>query len=165
MVDFTKFHQSYFLDTEAIRLLQVLMNKLWRIWGNQPHRPIMRLITTAKQSTTKRSKCSYNAILTLFQSLWNLTGTLTTALPRCLSHFRAIPISLFQGSTRFGSKGSVRLVNRGPGHAFQAKPFRISNDSTVHSTLYKNHFRGSIYTTESHRGCKYEMWTNGWVFF
>ena len=55
----------------------------------------------------------------LFQSLWNLAGTSATALPRCLSNFRAIlplqhPISRLRDFTRFGGKTSYRLVNRGP---------------------------------------------------
>ena len=55
----------------------------------------------------------------LFQSLWNLAGTSATLLPRCLSNFRAIrplqhPISRLRDFTRFGSKTSYRLVNRGP---------------------------------------------------
>ena len=56
----------------------------------------------------------------LFQSLWNLAGTSTALLPRCLSnYFRAIrplqhPISRLRDFTRFGCKTSYRLVNRGP---------------------------------------------------
>ena len=56
----------------------------------------------------------------LFQSLWNLAGTSAALLPRWLSNFRAIrpfqhPISRLRDFTRFGSKTSCRLVNRGPG--------------------------------------------------
>ena len=55
----------------------------------------------------------------LFQSLWNLAGTLAALLPRCLSNCRAIqplqhPISRLRDFTRFGGKTSYRLVNRGP---------------------------------------------------
>ena len=56
----------------------------------------------------------------LVQSLCNLTDTSATALPICLSHFRAIrllkhPIPLPQGFTRFGGTTFYRLLNRGPG--------------------------------------------------
>ena len=54
-----------------------------------------------------------------FQSFWNLTGTSTALLPRCLSNLREIrslyhPISRLRDFTRFGGKTSCRLVNRGP---------------------------------------------------
>ena len=54
----------------------------------------------------------------LFQTLWNLTGTSTATLSRCLSNFRAMrllwhPISLHGDFTRSYGKSSVRLVNRG----------------------------------------------------
>ena len=56
----------------------------------------------------------------IFQSLWNLAGTSTALLPRCLSNFRAIrplqhSISRLRGFTRFGGKTSYRLVNKGSG--------------------------------------------------
>ena len=56
----------------------------------------------------------------LFQSLWNLAGTLAALLPRCQSNFRAIqplqhPISRPRDFTIFGGKTSYRLVNRGHG--------------------------------------------------
>ena len=55
----------------------------------------------------------------LFQSLWNLVGTLAALLPRCLSNVRAIrplqhPILRLRDFMRFGGKMSYRLVNRGP---------------------------------------------------
>ena len=51
----------------------------------------------------------------LFQSLWNLTGTSTAALPICLSNFRAIralyhPISRLRDFTRFNGKTSPRIL-------------------------------------------------------
>ena len=57
----------------------------------------------------------------LFQSFWNLTGTLAAALPRCQPNFRAIrsfkhPISRPGNFIRFGNETSVQLVNRGPGY-------------------------------------------------
>ena len=56
--------------------------------------------------------------ITLFQSLWNLTGPSEAALPRCLWNFRAIqssyhPISQLRVFMRFGGKTSYCLVNRG----------------------------------------------------
>ena len=54
----------------------------------------------------------------LFQWFWNLTGSSTTVLSRCLLNFRAIwllqyPISRLRDFMRFGTKTSYRLVNRG----------------------------------------------------
>ena len=50
-----------------------------------------------------------------FQSLWNLTGTPTAALPRCLSTFWAIrslqnPILRLRDLARFGGKTFVHLM-------------------------------------------------------
>ena len=70
----------------------------------------------------------------LFQSLWNLAGTSTALLPRCLSNFRAIrplqhPISRLRDFTRFGGKTSYRLVNRGPDPLRIAYGFPSQRDS------------------------------------
>ena len=53
----------------------------------------------------------------LIQSLWNLTGISTAALPRCLSNFRAMrslqyPTSRLRDFTRSCGKTSVCLLNR-----------------------------------------------------
>ena len=69
----------------------------------------------------------------LFQSLWNLAGTLAALLPRCLWNFRTIrplqhPISRLRDFTRFGGKTSYRLVNRGP-----------DDDNVIERTYSHNH--------------------------
>ena len=50
----------------------------------------------------------------LFQSLWNLTGTFSAALPRCFSELYDHYNIQSRGFTRTCGKTSVRLVNRGP---------------------------------------------------
>ena len=92
--------------------------------------PLQTFDTVIHQGLSLSGKTSYRKIswsleaagfgFKLSQSLWNLAGTSAALLPRCLSNFRAIrplqhPISRLRDFTRFGSKTSYRLVNRGPG--------------------------------------------------
>ena len=56
----------------------------------------------------------------MIASLWNLTGTSTAVLPRCLSNFRVIgqlyiQIPRLRDFTRSYNKTSYRILKRGPG--------------------------------------------------
>ena len=73
------------------------------------------LFTTSYRKISGSTETARNE-LRLFRSLCILTGTSVAALPRCLSHFRAIrslehPIARLQHFTRFDGKMTYGLVN------------------------------------------------------
>ena len=96
---------------------------------------VERCVTRKSQTNTQgpvsiSDKTSYRKILwsleaarlvvQIIASFWNLTGTSTALLPRCLSNFRAIgqfwiQISRLRDFTRSYSKTSYRILKRGPG--------------------------------------------------
>ena len=60
-------------------------------------------------------------VFRIVRSLWNLTGTLTALLPRCLSNFKVmwwfkLSISWLRDFTRSYDKTSNRILKRDPDH-------------------------------------------------
>ena len=94
----------------------------------------------------------------LFQSLWYLTGTSATVLPRCLSKFRAIrwlwsPITRLWDFTGSCGKTSYRPVNRGPGFGWNRA---VPNDNRIRAMHALQRFLQSMNSF-----CI--IWLIGWV--
>ena len=103
-----------------------------------------RVVRASIHSAVRRRKISWSLEAArfrfkLFKSLWNLTGTSATALPRCLSNVKAIhnPISRIRDFTRFGSKRSYRVANKRPRVPTVSSPVARQVFKTVVSVYMK----------------------------